>query len=87
MANDEPLRITCEGCPRGATCDCLVDFILAERDAEVLSLDAAAPPRRRRRDRDLDLDTDLALAFHALAGAGMEPELLAVRRNGVPRAS
>lgn len=86
MAYDEPLRITCEGCPRGATCDCLVDFILAERDAEVLSLDAAAP-QRRRRSRDLDLDADLAAAFDAIAGAGMEPELLALRPNGVSRAS
>jgi hypothetical protein len=86
MAYDEPLRITCEGCPRGATCDCLVDFILAERDAEVLPLDAAALPRRRRA-QDLDLDADLARAFHALAADGLEPELLSVRRNGVPRAS
>jgi hypothetical protein len=86
MAYDEPLRITCEGCPRGATCDCLVDFILAERDAEVLPLDAGTPARRRRA-RELDLDPDLALAMRALAGAGLEPELLALRPNGVPRAS
>lgn len=85
MANDEPLRITCEGCPRGATCDCLVDFILAERDAEVLPLDPASP--RRRRARELDLDADLSLALHALAGAALEPELLAVRPNDVSRAS
>jgi hypothetical protein len=84
MAYDEPLRITCEGCPRGATCDCLVDFILAERDAEVLPIGAALP---RRRGRELDLDADLARAMGTLAGAGLEPELLSVRRNGVPRAS
>ncbi len=84
MAYDEPLRITCEGCPRGATCDCLVDFILAERDAEVLPIDAAIP---RRRGRELDLDADLALAMRTLAGADLQPELLSVRRNGVPRAS
>jgi hypothetical protein len=86
MANDEPLRITCEGCPRGATCDCLVDFILAERDAEVLPIGASSAPRRRR-SRELDLDADLALAMHTLASAEMEPELLSVHRNGVPRAS
>ena len=49
MAYDEPLRITCEGCPRGADCDCLVEFILAERDAEVVRFDADA--RRRIDDR------------------------------------
>jgi hypothetical protein len=86
MAYDEPLRITCEGCPRGATCDCLVDFILAERDAEVLPLDAGAPTRRRRA-RELDLDPDLAFAMRALAGADLEPELLVLRPNGVSRAS
>jgi hypothetical protein len=86
MAYDEPLRITCEGCPRGATCDCLVEFILAERDAEVLPLDTSALPRRRR-GRELDLDADLALAMQALAGADLEPELLSLRRNGVSRAS
>jgi hypothetical protein len=86
MAYDEPLRITCEGCPRGATCDCLVDFILAEREAAVLPIDAAAPARRRGA-RELDLDPDLAAAMRALASAGLQPELLALRPNGVPRAS
>jgi hypothetical protein len=83
MAYDEPLRITCDGCPRGADCDCLVEFILAERDAEVVPFDADV----RRRSHDLDLDADLTLALDALAAAGLEPELLAVRRPGVPRAS
>jgi hypothetical protein len=83
MAYDEPLRITCEGCPRGADCDCLVEFILAERDAEVVRLDADS----RRRGRDLGLDADLALALDSLNAAGLEPELLAVRRSGISRAS
>jgi hypothetical protein len=83
MAYDEPLRITCDGCPRGADCDCLVEFILAERDAEVVRFDADA----RRRDHDLDLDADLRVALDSLAAAGLEPELLAVRRPGISRAS
>jgi hypothetical protein len=83
MAYDEPLRITCEGCPRGADCDCLVEFILAERDAEVVRFDADA----RRRGHDLDLDADLVLALDSLTAAGLEPELLAVRHPGVSRAS
>ena len=73
----------CEGCPRGADCDCLVEFILAERDAEVVRFDADA----RRRGHDLDLDADLVLALDSLTAAGLEPELLAVRRPGVSRAS
>jgi hypothetical protein len=83
MAYDEPLRITCDGCPRGADCDCLVEFILAERDAEVVRFDADA----RRRGRDLGLDADLAFALDSLNAAGLEPELLAVRRSGISRAS
>jgi hypothetical protein len=83
MAHDEPLRITCDGCPRGADCDCLVEFILAERDAEVVPFDADA----RRRAHDLDLDADLALALDSLTAAGLEPELLAVRRPRISRAS
>jgi hypothetical protein len=41
----------------------------------------------RRRGHDLDLDADLALALDSLTAAGLEPELLAVRRPGVSRAS
>jgi hypothetical protein len=81
MAHDEPLRITCEGCPRGADCDCLVEFILAERDAEVVRFDADA------RRRGHELDADLTLALDSLTAAGLEPQLLAVRRSGVSRAS
>jgi len=84
--SDEPIRISCDGCPRGAGCeDCLVDFILAERDARVIRLQAGPEDSSRTLGA---LEPDLERALTTIIGAGLQPELLAVRRSGgVQRAS
>jgi hypothetical protein len=89
MAHDDrPLRISCDGCPGAAACDdCLVDFILAERDARVVRLPAEPEGDASRIGA---LEPDLERALNALVGAGLQPELLAVRHSGssgVQRAS
>lgn len=84
--DDKPLRISCDGCPNGAACeDCLVDFILTERDARILRLQAEPADGARRLG---NLEPELEHALNALIGAGLAPELLAVRRSdGISRAS
>ncbi|HEV8653373.1 MAG TPA: hypothetical protein VG276_29245 [Actinomycetes bacterium] len=84
--NDELLRISCDGCPGGAACqDCLVDFILAERDALVVQLRAGTEGGSRTLGA---LEPELEHALNTLIGAGLQPELLAVRRSGdIQRAS
>jgi hypothetical protein len=83
--NDEPLRISCEGCPDEGCEDCLVDFILAERDARVVRLQADPEAGRHAIGA---LEPDLERALTTLIGAGLQPELLAVRRSdGIQRAS
>jgi len=84
--NDKPLRISCDGCPGGAACqDCLVDFILAERDARVVQLQAEPDGGSRTLGA---LEPELERALTTLIGAGLQPELLAVRRSGgIQRAS
>jgi len=83
--NDEPLRISCDGCPGGADCeDCLVDFFLGERDARVVRLQADPEGARPLGA----LEPELERALNTLVGVGLEPELLAVRRSaGIQRAS
>lgn len=83
MAHEEPLRISCDGCPDGCE-DCLVGFFFAERDAEVLRLDAggqAAAPERPATVDPVTLPADLAQAFAVLAAAGLEPQVLELRRR------
>jgi hypothetical protein len=87
--DDKPLRISCDGCPNGAAgaaCeDCLVGFILTERDAMVVRLQAEPGGGLRRLG---NLEPELEHALNALVGAGLAPELLAVRpSDGIPRAS
>jgi hypothetical protein len=82
MADQTPLRISCQ-CPDDEVSeDCLVHFFLAERTASVhqLGVPPAVPVLA-------DLPGDLAGAFAALEGAGFAPELIDVRPRGVVRAS
>jgi hypothetical protein len=82
MADQTPLRISCQ-CPDDEVSeDCLVHFFLAERTASVHQL--GAPPAV---PVPADLPGDLAGAFAALEGAGFAPELIDVRPRGVVRAS
>jgi hypothetical protein len=87
MADHEPLRISCDGCPGGCD-DCLVEFFTAERDARVVRLDGDESARSRPKSRR-PLDAELQRALGTLAAAGLEPMVLAVRpnRRGVSRAS
>jgi hypothetical protein len=84
MGRDEPLRISCDDCPGGTECrDCLVEFFLGERNARVVRLGNDAG----RAAGDGDLDPDLQGAFDTLTSHGLQPRLVAHRRNGAARAS
>jgi len=87
MADHEPLRISCDGCPGGCD-DCLVEFFIAERDARVMRLGGDEGERPRLGSRR-PLDPELERALSTIAAAGLQPTVLAVRpnRRGVPRAS
>jgi hypothetical protein len=86
MADHEPLRISCDGCPGGCN-DCLVEFF-TERGARVMRLDGD-PAERTGPTPRRPLDPDLAAALGSLVGAGLDPRVLAVapNRRGVQRAS
>jgi hypothetical protein len=86
MADHEPLRISCDGCPGGCH-DCLVEFF-TERDARVVRLDGDDSGRSKPKTRR-PLDPELERALSTIAAAGLEPKVLAVRpnRRGVSRAS
>jgi hypothetical protein len=91
MRHQEPLRISCDGCPGGCD-DCLVEFFLAEREAQVVRLgsEEAAPSKAASTAATRrPLDPDLERALAALVAAGLHPKVVAVRANrrGVPRAS
>ena len=78
MGREEPLRISCDDCPGGTECrDCLVEFFLGERNARIVRLgnDAAG------------LDPDLQAAFDTLTAHGLQPQVVAHRRDGAARAS
>jgi hypothetical protein len=83
MRHQEPLRISCDGCPGG--CDnCLVEFFTAEREAQVVRLggeDAADAKAASTAATQRPLDPDLDRALATLIAAGLHPELLAVRPN------
>jgi hypothetical protein len=82
MGREEPLRISCDDCPGGTECrDCLVEFFLGERDARVVRLgyDSAGAAG--------DLDPDLQGAFDTLTAHGLEPRVVAHRRDDAARAS
>ncbi|HEX9342230.1 MAG TPA: hypothetical protein VF995_01260 [Actinomycetota bacterium] len=83
MAHEEPLRISCDGCPDGCK-DCLVGFFFAERDAEVLRLGAVgadATPALPATVGPGTLPPDLARVLGALSAAGLEPQVLDLRRR------
>jgi hypothetical protein len=81
MAHEEPLRISCDGCPDGCK-DCLVGFFFAEHDAEILHLGPGAPaPAPHAAVDPGTLPADLAKAFGALVTAGLEPRVLELRRR------
>jgi hypothetical protein len=82
MGREEPLRISCDDCPGGTECrDCLVEFFLGERDARVVRLgpDGGRPAG--------ELDPDLEDAFDTLAAHGLQPRLVAHRRDDAAQAS
>jgi hypothetical protein len=83
MRHQEPLRISCDGCPGG--CDnCLVEFFTAEREAQVVRLggeDAADAKAASTAATQRPLDPDLDRALATLIAAGLHPKLLAVRPN------
>src|SRR6266540_2845547 len=85
MRHQEPLRISCDGCPGG--CDnCLVEFFTAEREAQVVRLggeDAADAKAASTAATQRPLDPDLDRALATLIAAGLHPELLAVRPASV----
>jgi len=81
MGREEPIRISCDDCPGGSECrDCLVDFFLGlgERGASVVRLggEPLSPTLAG------DLEPDLRQAFDTLAAAGLDPQVVAQRRNG-----
>ena len=83
MGREEPLRISCDDCPGGTECrDCLVEFFLAERNARVVRLGNDPVPAAAG-----DLDADLQAAFDTLTANGLQPRVVAHRRNGAARAS
>jgi hypothetical protein len=92
MKRQEPLRISCDGCPGGCD-DCLVEFFMAEREALVVRLGGGDDERQTAAStatpaaRPLDADLERALAV--LTAAGLDPTVLSVRPNdrGVSRAS
>ena len=86
MARREPLRVTCEHCPGPPQCeDCLVNFFLEERDAQVLRFEQEAA--RAAGARAAGLDPDLAAALAAVRAAGLAPEVLTVFPNRARQAS
>ena len=94
MRHQEPLRISCDGCPGGCD-DCLVEFFMAEREAQVVRLggEEAASPERASTAAPATarqpLEPELERALATLAAAGLDPKVLVVRpnRRGVSRAS
>jgi hypothetical protein len=86
MGREEPLRISCDDCPGGPDCrDCLVEFFVGERDAQVVRFAGA---QGEGPWAGLGLEPDLTQALDALAAAGLAPEVLARRRpGGAARAS
>jgi hypothetical protein len=94
MRHQEPLRISCDGCPGG--CDnCLVEFFMAEREAQVVRLGgeegASSKPAFTASTAAVQppLDPELEQALATLVAAGLNPTVVAVRpnRRGVRRAS
>jgi hypothetical protein len=82
MGREEPLRISCDDCPGGTECrDCLVEFFLGERNARIVRLGNDAGRGAG------DLDPDLQGVFDTLTAHGLQPRLLAHRRDGAARAS
>lgn len=95
MRHQEPLRISCDGCPGGCD-DCLVEFFIAEREAQVVRLGGEEAATRSqpastapKPAAPLPLDPDLERALATLVAAGLNPEVIEVRpnRRGVSRAS
>jgi hypothetical protein len=90
MRHQQPLRISCDGCSGGCD-DCLVEFFLAEREAQVVRLggEEAARSAASTAATPRPLDADLERALTTLMAAGLQPKVLAVRPNqgGVSRAS
>ena len=91
MRHQEPLRISCDGCPGGCD-DCLVEFFMAEREAQVVRLGGDEAARSKSASTAVtqrQLDPDLERALATLAAAGLKPTVVAVRPNrpGVSRAS
>jgi hypothetical protein len=90
MRHQQPLRISCDGCSGGCD-DCLVEFFLAEREAQVVRLggEEAARSTASTAATPRPLDADLERALTTLIAAGLQPKVLAVRpnRDGVSRAS
>jgi hypothetical protein len=90
MRHQQPLRISCDGCSGGCD-DCLVEFFLAEREAQVVRLggEEAARSAASTAATPRPLDADLERALTTLMAAGLQPKVLAVRpnRGGVSRAS
>ena len=83
MADQKPLRITCD-CPETqAYEDCLVHFFLAEREAPVVPL----PGQPAQPAATVRLPPDLATVLAALNAAGLGPVVLDVSQNGSARAS
>ena len=84
MADQTPLRISCNDCPDTQACeDCLVHFSLAEREAPVVPL----PGQPAQPAATVRLPPDLAAALAALSAAGLGPVVLEVSQSGSARAS
>ncbi len=91
MGHQEPLRISCDGCAGGCD-DCLVEFFLAEREAQVVRLGGEEAARSKAPSTVTarqPLDPELQRALATLVAAGLKPKVVAVRpnRRRVPRAS
>jgi hypothetical protein len=90
MRHQEPVRISCDGCSGGCD-DCLVEFFMAEREAQVVRLggEEAARPKASTAATPRPLDADLEQALATLIAAGLQPKVLAVRPNqrGISQAS
>lgn len=83
MRHQEPLRISCDGCSGGCD-DCLVEFFMAEREAQVVRLggdDAARSTARTAPTAPTPrpLDADLQQALTTLIAAGLHPKVLTIR--------
>jgi hypothetical protein len=91
MRHQEPVRISCDGCSGGCD-DCLVEFFMAEREAQVVRLggEEGTRPSASTSATSKPLDADLEQALATLIAAGLRPKVLTVRPNqqrGVSRAS